>query len=62
MSELDTGSGLIPVPIHDLPVTSSDERMHILDDTCWCSPTVAYVNGFPHQVFHHQRPAKDAQP
>jgi hypothetical protein len=25
---------------HVLPETSSDERMHILDDTCWCKPII----------------------
>jgi hypothetical protein len=27
--------------IHVLPETSSDERMHVLDDTCWCRPVLA---------------------
>lgn len=27
--------------VHVLPETSSDERMHILDDTCWCRPVLA---------------------
>jgi hypothetical protein len=25
---------------HVLPETSSDERMHVLDDTCWCHPII----------------------
>ena len=25
--------------IQDVPETSSDERMHVLDETCWCKPT-----------------------
>jgi hypothetical protein len=27
--------------IQILPETNSDERMHILDDTCWCRPALA---------------------
>lgn len=27
--------------IHVLPETGSDERMHVLDDTCWCRPVLA---------------------
>jgi hypothetical protein len=27
-------------PTHNLPLTSSDERMHVLDETCWCGPVV----------------------
>ena len=27
--------------IHVLPETGSDERMHILDDTCWCRPVLS---------------------
>lgn len=26
--------------IQDVPTTWSDERMHVLDETCWCKPTV----------------------
>jgi hypothetical protein len=25
-------------PVQILPPTRSDERMHILDETCWCRP------------------------
>lgn len=25
---------------HVVPETSSDERMHVLDDTCWCRPII----------------------
>jgi hypothetical protein len=31
--------------IQDVPETSSDERMHVLDETCWCNPTVEHVEG-----------------
>ena len=26
--------------MHDIPLTSSEDRRHILDTTCWCGPTV----------------------
>lgn len=26
--------------VHDCPMTSSDERMHVMDRTCWCKPEV----------------------
>lgn len=26
--------------IQDVPLTSSDERMHVLDVDCWCEPTI----------------------
>lgn len=35
--------------IQDVPETSSEERMHVLDETCWCKPTVEYV---PPRVRH----------
>lgn len=25
--------------IQDVPETSSEERMHVLDETCWCKHT-----------------------
>jgi hypothetical protein len=25
---------------HVLPETASDERMHVLDDRCWCHPII----------------------
>lgn len=25
---------------HVLPVVSSDDLMHVLDDTCWCRPVI----------------------
>ena len=30
-------------PTHDLPETSSDQRMHVLADDCWCEPEVIVV-------------------
>lgn len=27
-------------PVQILPPTRSDERMHILDETCWCHPVL----------------------
>ena len=27
---------------HVLPPTSSDERQHVLDETCWCSPKLVH--------------------
>lgn len=38
-----------------LPETSSEDRMHILDDTCWCKPTLAQVpdrGRFSYQLVH----------
>ena len=26
--------------VHDTPATSSADRMHVLDRTCWCKPEV----------------------
>lgn len=26
-----------------VPETGTDERMHVLDASCWCHPTVEYV-------------------
>lgn len=25
---------------HVVPETASDERMHVMDDTCWCHPVI----------------------
>ncbi len=27
-------------PVQNLPLTSSDERMHVLNETCWCEPNI----------------------
>lgn len=27
-------------PVQVLPEASSEERMHVRDETCWCKPTV----------------------
>lgn len=27
-------------PVQNVPLTSSDERMHVLDENCWCGPMV----------------------
>lgn len=26
--------------VHDTPMVSSDDRMHVMDRTCWCKPEV----------------------
>jgi hypothetical protein len=51
--------------IHVLPETSSDERMHVLDDTCWCRPVLAAhdVPGRPREYYlTHKRPQEALQP
>lgn len=53
MIAVDKGSGLLPPLIHVTPLVSSEARMHVLDETCWCQPTIAYIAGRAHQVFHH---------
>lgn len=39
-----------------LPETSTDERMHVLDETCWCEPEVEYVPGKSGSKLIHRRP------
>jgi hypothetical protein len=29
--------------VQSLPSTASDERQHVLDDSCWCHPTLSQV-------------------
>lgn len=36
--------------LHDVPSVGSDERMHVLDSSCWCNPTVEVV---PPKVSHN---------
>ena len=32
--------------VNETPETGSDERMHVLDETCWCNPVVeSYARG-----------------
>lgn len=42
-------------PIQNVPLTSSDERMHVLDESCWCQPNVLMVGGTVTEV-DHRRP------
>ncbi len=30
-------------PLQRTPLTSSDERMHVLDETCWCLPDILAI-------------------
>lgn len=41
-----------PMPdIHEIPETSSEERMHVLDRDCWCEPEIIE----PNYVRHHSQ-------
>ncbi|WP_280186271.1 MULTISPECIES: hypothetical protein [Nocardia] len=40
-----------PVPVQEIPETSSDDRMHVMDETCWCHPEVTEV---PSIIRHHE--------
>lgn len=40
------------VPVQDVPETSSDQRMHVLDVDCWCEPTVESVPPAQPRVIH----------
>ena len=35
-------------PIQSTPLTSSDERMHVMNESCWCKPTTEYFGGDTH--------------
>lgn len=46
--------------VHDLPLTSSDERMHDISDDCWCHPAnelVTDTDGRNRWHIIHRRPA-----
>jgi hypothetical protein len=34
------GSDFYYTATHVVPETSSDERQHVMDDTCWCRPLI----------------------
>jgi hypothetical protein len=34
------GSNCYATAVHVVPATTSDDRMHIMDDTCWCRPII----------------------
>lgn len=40
-----------PVPVQSVPERWSDERMHVLDESCWCHPEVIEVP----PAIHHRR-------
>lgn len=47
-----------------VPETGSDERMHVLDETCWCRPTLAQIPAgskrfrrFEYQLLHRSADA-----
>lgn len=43
---------MVDTNIQDVPQTSTDEKMHVLDESCWCKPTVEIVpagRGIKHQ-------------
>lgn len=39
-------------PIQKLPETSSDSRMHVVDESCWCDPTLDDAGEDPILVHH----------
>lgn len=41
---------------HVVPEAWSDERMHILDDTCWCHPI---IDTDTWQILHRKLAPKD---
>jgi hypothetical protein len=41
--------------LHSLPPTRSDERQHVLDGQCWCSPSFFTVHGLT--TVRHNRAA-----
>ncbi len=44
-------------PIQSVPLTSSDERMHVMNEDCWCGPNVLMQDGVILEV-DHRRPAR----
>lgn len=39
-----------------LPETRSDDRQHVLDETCWCNPEIVQTSSVPDQLLHHTGP------
>lgn len=44
-------------PVQNVPLTSSDERMHVLDENCWCEPISEHFSGAPTQLRHRDESA-----
>lgn len=42
-------------PVQNVPLTSSDERMHTMNEHCWCGPNVLMQDGVILEV-DHRRP------
>ncbi len=50
------------VPVQELPETWSDERMHVLDETCWCQPAKVMEDrpqGPVYRLIHHKEASPD---
>ena len=43
--------------IQDVPETCSDERMHVLDETCWCKPYVDVASDGLGACLRHRKAA-----
>ncbi len=52
-------------PIQNVPLTSSDGRMHVMNETCWCEPNVlAEGQGDRFRILEvdHRRPEPTDRP
>ncbi len=45
-------AGVASIPTQRVPLRSSDARMHVLDEACWCGPNVLMEGGVITAVDH----------
>lgn len=48
--------------VHETPMVNSDDRMHVMDRTCWCKPEVLRQLSGDDLIVHNEVTWDDVEP